>query len=255
MMSARTLLFGLVFALLLLNNAHAYFNVTYLNTTVAMSANTSAKVIETVEVFVSNSSESQYLQDRGALNLSLSGWQQALGTSLLTQHIFKSSISNYSLLPGPLIDVNQLGGTAYFTMTYTAYNVTTVANVAPRRFEYTFDDAAFNFEHQASGQVLPSNARLNVIVPKGSEVVSIYPLPDSPAQSFAGNYSNVTTFSWDAGEPLSKFTFSYIVTISLKQEVQSYFSQIYSQYRSLIYLLLIVAFVVAILYIYIKVFR
>ncbi|MDE1860750.1 MAG: hypothetical protein KGH72_03450 [Candidatus Micrarchaeota archaeon] len=241
--------------LLLSQQAHAYFNATYLNTTVLFNTSTSAHVVETLEIFVSNSSESQYLQDRGAINLSVAGWENALGITLLQQHIYKATISNFTLLPGPLVDTNPKGGYAFMTFSYIAYNVISVQNIAPRRFEYTFNNQAFNFEHAASGQVLPSYARLNILLPKGSEVVNVYPLPDYPSQNFLGNYTNATTFSWYAGEPLSNFAFSYIIQESPTQEVGTYFTQVYDSYGSLIYIGLVILIVVIALYAYVKLFR
>ena len=84
--------------------------------------------------------------------------------------------------------------------------------------------------------------------------MSIYPEPDYPYPNFVGNYNNATMFSWYAGEPLSKFTFSYIVTQSLQDEVISYFSGVYATYTQQIYLLAIILAGVLSVYIYAKVF-
>ncbi|MDE1823604.1 MAG: hypothetical protein KGI00_02450 [Candidatus Micrarchaeota archaeon] len=226
----------------MLLNLHASFNVTYLNTTVVLNTSTSAHVVEKLGVYVSNTSVSQYVQDRQAFNLTLNDWQKVLGTTLLTEHIIgpNSSISRFTLLPGPIILGQGGGGTAVITFSYDVHNVTTIRNIAPRKFDYTFNDNLFNFEHTAGGQALYPNTRLIMVIPKSAEIVSIYPAPDYPLSNYVGNYSNATVFSWYAGEPLSKFQFSYIVTQSLQSEVVSYFSDIYNAYSWMLYLAMIV---------------
>lgn len=227
----------LAFSLMLLN-LHAYFNVTYLNTTVVLNTTTSAHVVEKLGVYLSNTSTNQYVQDRQAINLTLSDWQKVLGTALLTEHIIgpNSSISRFTLLPGPIIYAQNGGGTAVITFSYDVHNVTTIRNIAPRKFDYTFNDNLFNFEHTAGGQALFPNTRLIMVIPNGAEVISVFPAPDYPLSDYVGNYSNATVFSWYAGEPLSKFQFSYIVTQTLQAEVLAYFDGIYRSYSWLIYL-------------------
>ena len=69
--------FALLIASFLMLQANAYFNVTYLNTTVILQNDTSAHVIEVITLFMSNSSVPQYLQYRQAINLTLSNWDNA----------------------------------------------------------------------------------------------------------------------------------------------------------------------------------
>ena len=236
------------------SSASAYFNVTGFNTTVVLSYNTStARVIETFYIYMSNSSVNAYAQDRSAYKLTLSDWQNILKTSQLTPHILnpKASASNLTFLPGSLIPSGS-GADALLLLSYTMANVTTVSETAPRKFEYTLNDSVFNFEHTVSGEALPTGTRLTIIIPRGSQVISIYPLPDSPPPNFVGNYSNVTAFSWFAAEPLSKFSFSYITQQSLQTEVADYFSSIYTQDRALIYIATFLLICVLIAFIYIK---
>ena len=162
----------LTFILLLvsLTQSYAYFEVLKLNTTVTLSTNTSGKVVEVLTLFVSNSSIQQYKADRAALNLSLNNWNSELGTTLLTPHILnpRSSISNFTFLPGPVLIVGTSGGEATLTMSYIANNITYIRPIEPRRFEYFFNSSALNFEHTASGEQLFSNARLNLIIPNSA---------------------------------------------------------------------------------------
>jgi hypothetical protein len=246
----------LTFALLAVLSVNAYFNVTYINTTVILNSNNSAHVVESLNLFISNSSINQYLQDRPAINLSLSDWQTALGTSYLVEHILnpKSSVYAFTFLPGP-ISYSGTDGNAQLTMSYYVNNVTTVQEIAPRKFQYTFNNSVFNFAHAASGATLPQIARLNIITPQNSQIVSINPVPDYPKISFVSNYTGSTTFSWYGGTLLSSFTLSYIITQSPGQEVLNYFSNVYANYTYLIYALIGILVLAVAIYLYIKVFH
>lgn len=248
-----------IFSLLLLMSAistKAYFNTTALSTTIFLTNSTSAHVVEGVELYVSNSSLGTYMQDRQAFNLSLSSWQKATGSPFLTEHILNpySSISNFTFLPGPVISVNNSGGYASLTMSYYVNNVTSVTNIAPRQFKYSLNSDVFNFLHTASGQALPANTRLTLIVPNGTRIVGVYPAPDFPLPSGTGNYTG-TQFAWYSGEPLQNFQFSYVTTQTPQQEVMSFFSYVYSHYAALVYLLLLLFFVAVAIYAYTKFFR
>jgi hypothetical protein len=222
--------------------AHAYYNLTYVNTTVVLNQNQSAHVVEELGLYVSNSSINQYLQNRDAIGLNLSYWQQILYTKTLSEHIVspKYGVYHFEFFPGPLTRADN-GGYATLTMNYYVFNVTNVANIAPRKFEYTFNSSVFNFEHVASGQVLPYNTRLNIILPKGSQIISVYPLPDYPQPNLINNYYNVTYLSWNSGELLAKFSLVYVSTETLQKEVVTYFSNMYESYKVELALLILVA--------------
>ncbi|MGC8676373.1 MAG: hypothetical protein ACP5T3_02560 [Candidatus Micrarchaeia archaeon] len=238
---------ALVFALPALS--FAYFNVTSLTTNVYLGNSTSAQVSETLQIFISNSSISSYLQDRAAVNQTLGNWQKVLGTKLLMQHIFnpKSSIANFTLLPGP-VEMHGNNASTSITMSYVAENVTTVSGIGPRQFLYTFNDSCFNFRHTASGEALFPNATLNIILPKGAKLdLPVYPIPDYPY-----NYANATQLSWFEGEPLNSFRLSYTITESLQQEVIGFFTHMYPQHAAVVYVLIAFAAALAITYAYRK---
>jgi hypothetical protein len=249
-------LFSAIMLCFLCGNAFAYINVTYLNTTVVLNTSSTARVIETLTINMSNSSVGQYLSDREAINLTLNQWASVLHTNLLIQHVFNpaSSITNFTLLPGPLLYSNSKEAQASLTISYISHNISTITNVGPRKFDYTFDSSALNFQHSAGGESLPLNARFNIIIPAGTSLVSVYPAPDFPPPNFLGTYTNVTQYSWYEGEPLSKFSFSYLVAQSPQAEVVSYFDSVYSDYTQQIYLLIIIFASVAVVYLYVKVF-
>ncbi len=243
-----------VFALLALSNVYAYYNITSINTTVILNSNNSAHVIEQFTLFVSNSSYSQYISNRNAIGLSLNYWQKVLYTSQLQEDIIGSghSIYNFNFISGPLVIQTQNGGIAMLSLDYNINNITNVTNIAPRKFEYSFNSSLFNFINTASGQTLPADTRLNLIIPSGADVVSVYPAPDSPHQNSNGNYTNSTLFSWYSGEPLSSFTFKYVTTQSLQNEVLTYLQNIYANYSTALYLAGIIIIVLAILYLYLS---
>ena len=247
----KVLIYALLLVILIaMPIEHAYINVTYVNTTVILGQNTTGKVVEVLNLYLSsNVSVKQYMQDRAAINLTLSEWQKALNTNLLVEHILNptSSVSNFTFLPGPVTSAGT-AGIAQITMSYYVGNITSVEEVAPRKFEFTFNNNVFNFVHTASGEALLSDGRLNLIIPAGSQVLSIYPLPDYPSISLIGNYTNETMFSWYSGEPLSKFTFTYIVTQTLGQEVFSYFESLLTVYRVELFAFIFVVIVIVAAY-------
>lgn len=241
-------------SLFLFASANAYFNVTYLNTTVMLYKNTSAHVVESFTILMSNSSVAQYNQDRRAINLTLSEWQHVLSTDLLMEHIINptGSLHSVTLLPGPVGYAYGYGGTAVITLEYYVNNVTTVQTIAPREFKYTFNDSVLNFQHSSSGESLPLNTRFNIIIPKGTEAISVYPSPDFPSPSFTGNYTGDTMFSWFESEPLNEFTFAYTQQQSMESEVLDYFSGIYYSYTDEIYVVVAIAVAALGIYAYTK---
>ena len=250
------ILASFLFIALGLNVSYAYFNVTQLNTTVLINQNTSAKVIETLFLYVSNASENSYTQDRGSYNLSLNGWQNILHTSELTPHLLGAggAIRNLTFVPTVLIPAGN-GGHAELIMSYYITNMTIQTTVGPRIFQYAFNDSTLNFQHTASGQSILPNQRLTIIIPKGAHLIAAFPLPDSPIPNNVGNFTNDTTFSWFASEPLNQFQFSYTTSESLQDEVSSYFSGIYKDYTALIYLLVVALIIICCGYIYVKYIR
>jgi len=232
--------------------SYASYTVTNLNTTVTLNTNTSAQVTEVLSLYISNSSVNQYQTDRIALNLTLSTWQGLVGP-LLVQHIInpKSGVYNFKFLPGPLVPQYN-GGTAKLIMSYYVSNVTTVKQTAPREFVYTFNRNVFNFEHAVSGEVLPNNTTLTIIIPKGAKISAVYPIPDAPVANFTTGYSNTTKFSWFDGEPLSKFTFVFIIHQSLSHEVEDFFIGVYNALGLFSYLIIGIIIAVFIAYAYLK---
>ncbi len=244
------LLLASMLMIVLAGSSFASYTVSYLNTTISLNQNTSAAVTEVLTVRVSNSSVNQYLTDRIALNFTLSTWQQLIGPELV-QHVINptSGIYNFKFNPGPLIR-NSNGGIAYMVMSYEVNNATRVEQTSPRTFIYTFNPSIFNFEHAASGELLPTNTTLTIEVPKGSHIESVYPIPDSPATALTTNYANMTTLMWFTGEPLSKFALSFSMQESLSDEVAGFFDAVYNTLGIFTYLIVALIIIAIIAYTY-----
>lgn len=253
----RTLLTTLPLAMLFLLAAalplsHAAFTVLNINTTVTLNTNTSAQVIDIIKVSISNTSIQQYNTDRVALNLSISQWQNIIGPALI-EHIvnLKGTIYDFNFLPGPIVYTSGIP-TAFLVLSYYVSNVTTSNQTGPRLYVYMLNNSVFNFQHAESGPVLGPNTTLTVILPQGSRISSVYPIPDVPAYGFEQKYSNVTEISWNADEPLAQFVLTYTVQQSLQSEVITFFDQLYGRLGSFSYVIIIVAIALFIIYTYLK---
>ncbi len=241
---------AIVILALLVHLSNASYTVKNLNVTVNLNQNSSAQVEETLHVLISNESVSQYSTNRAALNLTLSDWQQLIGPTL-TEHIINpaSSAYGFKFLPGPVTRL-QSGGTANILLIYYVKNVTFVNLTGPRTYMYRFNTRVFNFEHGVSGQILNPNTTFTIVMPQGSAIKSVYPIPDVPADAFATNYQNVTSISWKYSEPLSKFTLVFVVRQSLQAEVSQFFTEVYDELGIYMYMIIAAAVIVSLLYVY-----
>ncbi|MCL5106199.1 MAG: hypothetical protein M1331_02280 [Candidatus Marsarchaeota archaeon] len=232
--------------------ANASFAVTHLNTTVALNKNTSAKITEVINIKISNESLKQYQLDRVALNLKLEEWQSLIGPTLV-QHIINThfGVSNFSFIPGP-VSVHNGSNTAQLYLNYEVLNVTTVKQIAPRAFSYKFNSTVFNFEHGASGEILPPNTTLTIDLPLGARNISVYPIPDLPANGLADKFNNATTLSWNNGEPLSRFTLNFELNENIQTEVVSFFTRVYDYLGYASYVIVILIILLFIFYTYFK---
>lgn len=238
--------------MLFLPVTNASYIVTHMNVTVNLNENMSAQVAEILTVGISNNSVSQYSTNRVALNLTLSDWQSLIGPSLV-EHIINpgGGIYNFNFLPGPVIKSGNQS-TAYILLSYTVNNVTTVNQTAPRTFVYAFVPKVFNFEHGASGEVLSSNTTLTINLPRGAVIKSIYPLPDYPPSAFTTNYANTTSVSWLFGEPLSKFTLTFVITEGIQAEVTNFFAGVYKALGAFTFVVIAAVILIFILYTYLR---
>jgi hypothetical protein len=243
---------ALMLVVLAISSAYSSYTITNLNTSVLLYKNSTALVTETYNISVTNTSVSQYVNDRAALNLTLSEWQSIIG-SKLGQHILnpKASVSGFKLFPGP-INKGSNGQFADLVLSYEVPNVTVVNRTGPRILLYSFNPAVFNFEHAASGEVLPQNTSLSLILPSQSQIMSVYPVPDSPSLAFSNNYANVSKLSWYTGEPLSKFSLKFEVTESLQEEVQTFAVELYNGLGVFLYLIIAVIVLAFIVYLYFR---
>lgn len=237
----------------IVNAATAAYTVTNINTTVVLNQNTTAKVTEEITVHINNASVAQYTIDRSGLNLTLSNWQSIIGPQLIP-HIIneKTGIYDFNLLPGP-VTYNAIGNndSAVLYMSYHVNNATFVNMTGPRRYLYRFNPTILNFAHGISGEVLAANTRFNIIIPNGSSIISVYPLPDYPTL-VTQNMSNVTRLTWENAEPLYDFKLVFVLNTSLMSEVVAFFGSIYSALGVITYLIIGAAVVLLVIYTYLK---
>jgi hypothetical protein len=226
------------------------YNVNHVTVKLFLNANTSAHVNETIQIAIDNQSIKQYQTNRVALNLTVSQWQQLIGPQLSDYIINpKGSIYNFVLLPGPVVQ-NGDNYVADIVLSYDVNNVTTINQTSPRVFVYTLRSNVFNFQHGASGQVLNPNTTLNVTIPSGAFIRSVYPIPDAPPYGITNNYANVSTVSWFYGEPLSTFALVFVMNQSLRGEVQVFFSGVYRALGIWAYILIVAVILLFVLYVY-----
>jgi hypothetical protein len=237
----------------LLGVASASYNVTNIKVNMFLNPNTSAHINETIQISITgNQSVQQYETNRVALNLTLSQWQKLVGQQL-EEHIInpKGSIYNFILLPGPLV----LSGGSYkadIVLSYDVNNVTIVNQTSPRVFVYTLKSTDFNFLHGASGEVLSSNTTLNITIPTGAKIKSVYPIPDFPPYGVTNNYANTTSVEWYSGEPLSTFALVFVVDQSIRGEVGAFFSKVYSVLGIYSYIIIAAVIALFVLYVYFR---
>jgi hypothetical protein len=236
--------------------ANASYNVTHVSVNVFLNQNTSARVNETVQVDISNQSVKQYQTNRIALNLTVSEWQQLVGPQLSDYIINPTgSIYNFVLLPGPVVQSGTGTYKADVIISYEVTNVTEVNQTSPRVFVYTFKPTVFNFEHGASGEVLSPNTTLNITIPTGASIKTVYPIPDAPPFGITNNFVNVTSLSWFYGEPLSKFQLVFVVNQSLTDEVSGFFSKLQSTLGISSYIIIVLVILLFVVYAYYRASR
>lgn len=245
----------MLFIILASHTTSAAYKTLNMNTTITLNNNTTAQVKEVLDIYVSSEFYKQYENERLALNLSLSQWQSLIGSGLV-QHVMNTQygVYNFKFLPGPLSKYKN-GYMAKILMSYSVKNVTFYKNTAPRKFVYTFNNKVFNFKHAASGEVLSNHTTLTIILPKNAHIVDIYPAPELPVGAFTNGYSNVTSISWNSGEPLASFKLKFSITESLQNEVGKFFSGVYKFFGVFTYLIIAAVILLFILYTYLKASR
>ncbi len=247
---------AVLLALLAVPLAGASYTITHITTQLSLNANNTASVREIYTIYLTNSSISQYQSSRSALNLTLSNWQPIIG-SALTQHIInpKSGVYGFKLFPGPLTTSITGEQLADIIITYGVKNVTSVREIAPRVFFYSFNTQVLNFQYGPSGEILDPNTTLTIIMPSGATIKNVYPVPDLPANLLTSNFTNVTSMSWFYQEPLSKFSLTFTTQQSVQGEVIAFFSAAYNFLGVFTYILIILVVFFFILYTYLKVER
>ncbi|BCS90962.1 MAG: hypothetical protein ARM1_0419 [Candidatus Micrarchaeota archaeon] len=247
-MKIQTYIIAMLIMLLITPLSRSYFIINYTNVTIHIYENGSALVNELYNIYITNTSIQQYYDYRVDLNLTVGQWASILGRNF-TFYIVnpKYGVSDVTLLPGAPSLINAQFAYAYIDVSYFVRNLTIINKTAPRLFTYTFNDSFLNFLHTVSGEIIPASTSLNIILPNGSTIKEIYPLPDYPAGGVINSYKNVTRVSWFKGEPLNNFKLVFQIREPIAQEVISNVSSLYHYLGYWLYALLALLFIIVFL--------
>lgn len=221
----------ILFVLVLLALAvRADFHDLSLSVTVKINTNGSAHVTERVRLAIDPSSVDIYNQSMYSRNLTIMDWQQITSSKLLRQHIFSPvSVSNIKVVPENLNSYSfSATSAAVIRLDYELEKFVPINQTGPRTLLYTFNRSSFSFEHSPSGQILPQDTELTIIIPPDSIVTSISPDPDEPSitRDYLGQVMRVSNFTWRGTIPLMDFELTFTREEPIGVEVSRFFEDI-----------------------------
>jgi hypothetical protein len=220
----------LIVSLLLIPILGASFYDLSLSVTVKVNTNGSAHVTENVLLSLDPTSEGLYNQSIYSSELTIMDWQQITQSQYLRQHIISSSAArNLRITPKdtqPYIYGSRSG--ADIELDYDIDNIVMINQTGPRTLQYTFNSSLLSFQPSPSGQVLPRNNNLTIILPPDSLVTAISPDPTQPTiqRDYAGRVSGVSSFTWRGTVPLMEFQLVFTREQSMDVEVMNFFENL-----------------------------
>jgi len=222
---------GVFLVLMLLALAvRADFHDLSLSVTVKISTNGSAHVTERVKLSIDPGSVDLYNRSIYSRNLTIMDWQQITNSQLLRQHIFSPvSVTNMKIVPENLNTYDfSTTSTAMIRLEYDLEKFMPINQTGPRIVLYAFNKSSFSFEHSPSGQVLPQNTELTIIIPPDSIVTAISPDPAEPSitRDYLGQVRGVSNFTWKGTIPLMDFELTFTREESIDVEVSRFFKDI-----------------------------
>ncbi|QLJ53287.1 MAG: hypothetical protein Sv326_1112 [Candidatus Fermentimicrarchaeum limneticum] len=230
---------GVLLALLLLAVAvKADFYDLSLNVTAKVNLNGSLHVTELVKLSMDPSSEDLYTRSFYSTELTIMDWQQITKSQYLRQHILSSyATRNFRVAPEDLTrySFSELS-TAVIKLEYDVDGVVLVNQTGPRTLSYTFNRSALSFQPSPSGQMLPKNNALAIIIPPDSIVTSISPDPTEPAitRDYLDQVRGVSAFAWKGTVPINDFTLVFVREEPIDVEVRSFFENVESGFLNFI---------------------
>ncbi|NYZ79311.1 hypothetical protein H0N99_04140 [Candidatus Micrarchaeota archaeon] len=225
----RKLCFLLALALLVPLLGASFYDMS-LSVTVKINTNGSAHVTENVLLALDPSSEDLYNRSIYSRELTIMDWQQITQSQYLRQHIISSiAARNLRVTPEdiqPYTYGSRSG--ADVKLDYDVDNIVMINQTGPRTLQYLFNSSSLSFQPSPSGQVLPRNNNLTIIIPPDSLVTSISPDPTEPAiqRDYAGQVRGVSSFIWRGTVPLMEFHFAFTREQSMDVEVMNFFENL-----------------------------
>ncbi len=241
-MRTRSLLLVPVFLLFFISFGHSIITLSNHNMTIMLSENGSAHVIETYVLVLNGEYDLSLYQQASAFN-TIAAWQNFTNLSAFRPYvnIKQVCISNLQIRPQPVRPSLLLDDVWYGTvfLTYDANPCNTSKNSTglvfikhpkPRTISFKFNPNALSFQRTESGDIiLPDNTELILVLPRGSIITDINPLPQgmqhlhTPIQMQRVVWSGIT---------LSHFTLTFYVEHPISEEVVSFFNHMQKEMYS-----------------------
>jgi hypothetical protein len=233
----RKLCILLVLTLLMLPTGGNFYDLS-LSVTVKINQNGSAHVTEKVTLSLDPSSEDLYNRSIYSRELTIMDWQQITGSQYLRQHILSPMAPrNMRIVPEDIRRYTYENlSTANIKLDYDIDKIVTINQTGPRTLLYAFDSSALSFQPSPSGQVLPRNNDLTIIIPPDSIVTSISPDPSEPAikRDYLEQVRGVSNFTWSGTVPLMEFELAFTREESMDVEVRNFFQNLEGSMLSLL---------------------
>jgi len=210
--------------------ARADFHDLSLSVTVKVAVNGSAHVTEKVKLAIDPSSVDLYRGSIFSRELTIMDMQQITNSKLLRQHIFSSiSTRNLRIVPENINNYEFSNvSTAVIRLDYDIDRLVLLNQTGPRTVLYTFNKSTLSFEPSPSGQVLPDNNELTIIIPPDSVVTSITPDPTEPTitRDYLDHVRGISNFTWRGTMPLMDFELAFTREEPIDVEVSRFFNDI-----------------------------
>ncbi len=208
----------------------ATFSDVSLVVTVKINLNGSAHVSEKVTLSLDPTSQDVYNSSIFSRQLTIMDWQQITNSQYLRQHIITSvAARNLRIVPEDVRPYTYGSlSTADIKLDYDIDGFVTINQTGPRTLLYTLDSSALSFQPSPSGQVLPRNNELTIIIPPDSIVTGISPDPTEPTiqKDYLDQVRGVSNFSWSGTVPINEFQFAFTREEPMDVEVRNFFQNL-----------------------------
>lgn len=238
--------------LLFVSLSLAEFEIKSIDVTVKMNDDGSAEVKESIQLYLFGA-ESKSLYLTGMQNNEFSFWSNLLNLPGFRTHTnpLVVDVKDFKIIPQQVAKCsntyNYCIGEIYFEYKGYPYYNKSSGQIIPGTGFFSFDDYkprttkfivnpnAFSFESTEVEHVqsIGEDTTLTIILPKGSKVLELSPMPKD-LEGINIPTSDYTTFSWSE-TLLVKFTFVYEYEKGLDDEMVVFFSDTYSSLKTVLF--------------------